>query len=110
MTFFYISQRCLECNIFFDNAQALGGHRTNSRDHKRRVNAVLSGDLSSLPTMPRSSSEVYSFEETPASTKKKRKAPAMAQLDCFENLLEGLSADTRLLYEGLFIEDGLGLT
>ena len=47
--------------------------------------------------MPRSSSEVYSFEETPASptARKKRKAPALAQLDCFDKLLTGFEAEVQ---------------
>jgi len=63
MMFAHNIGRCLECNIYFDCPQALGGHKTNSRDHQRRVEAMLHGDSSLLPSMPRLSSQVYSFEE-----------------------------------------------
>ena len=71
--------RCEVCNIFFPNAQALGGHRTNSRDHMRRVTAVLSGNSSSLPCRARNSSEAYSGDDSPP-FKKKGKAPVVFPL------------------------------
>ena len=91
--------RCLECNIFFNCPQALGGHKKNSRDHQRRVAAMLKGDSSFLRTMPRHSSQVYSFEEdsSPGGTrapKRAKKAP-MTQLACYDTLLEGFSRDVQ---------------
>ena len=52
------------------------------------------GDSSSLPTIPRLSSQVYSFEENmqnqdEGSIFKRSKKPPMAQLDCFEELVHG---------------------
>ena len=91
--------RCLECNIFFNCPQALGGHKKNSRDHQRRVAAMLKGDSSFLRTMPRHSSQVYSFEEdsSPGGTrapKRAKKAP-MTQLACYDTFLEGFSRDVQ---------------
>jgi len=90
--------RCLECNIYFNCPQALGGHKTNSRDHKRRVDAVQLGDSSLLPVMPRLSSEVLSFEDVGVSeemaSKRPKKKP-MAQLDCFDDLVRGFPDEVR---------------
>jgi hypothetical protein len=90
--------RCLECNIFFNSAQALGGHKTNSNDHKRRVDSVQQGDSSMLPIMPRLSSEVLSFEDIDVSAEfspKRAKKKPMAQLDCFDDLVKGFPDDIR---------------
>ena len=90
--------RCLECNIFFNSPQALGGHKTNSNDHKRRVDSVQQGDSSMLPIMPRLSSEVLSFEDIDVSAEfspKRAKKKPMAQLDCFYDLVKGFPDDIR---------------
>ena len=90
--------RCLEFNVFFNSPQALGGHKTNSNDHKRRVDSMQQGDSSMLPIMPRLSSEVLSFQDIEVSAEfspKRAKKKPMAQLDCFYDLVKGFPDDIR---------------
>eukprot|EP00961_Rhodomonas_salina_P159751 2151452-Rhodomonas_salina.1 len=44
---------CDVCNIYFFSAQALGGHKGNSIDHKRQLEKLKRGDVASLPDTPR---------------------------------------------------------
>ena len=87
--------RCEVCNIYFTSAQALGGHRINSTDHKQRCEKLRRGDTASLPGTPRLSLHVYSNEET-AEKGKRTRLPPMAQMAGFDRVLLGFPSDVRM--------------
>ena len=82
--------RCEVCNIIFSSSQALGGHRTNSTDHKQNLARIRRQEQEGKVVRPRGqarlSKDVYSnppADQAEGGAGRRARLPSMAQMPGF---------------------------